>query len=352
MQATYVSSSSFTVSGNETANFTAGRRIKADCGGDGIKYATITSSSYSSPNTTVNIDESTLTSNLTDVWYGVVQPGATGSLPDHSHDGSEGSGGSITVSGSGATTLLELTDTPAAYDTGKYLRSTVSGTEWATVSGGSGTDDHSLLINLDYASSGHTGFQASGDYATSSELTTTSGDIVSQIITDHSNLNSLDYASSGHTGFQAAGDYATSSELTTTSGDLQTQIDNKPDTLLELTDTPAAYDNGKYLRSTAAGTEWATVSGGSGTDDHSLLTNLDYASSGHTGFAASGDLVTTFSGLSDTPADYPATSSGSLAQFVTNDTSGVQFQEFFYYGTTDPTISGVPAGSIYYKYTT
>ena len=28
----------------------------------------------------------------------------------------------------------------------------------------------------------------------------------------------------------------------------------------------------------------STTSGGSGTDDHSALTNLDYASSGHTGF--------------------------------------------------------------------
>lgn len=35
-------------------------------------------------------------------------------------------------------TLLELTDTPAAYDSGKYLKSTISGTEWATVSGASG----------------------------------------------------------------------------------------------------------------------------------------------------------------------------------------------------------------------
>jgi hypothetical protein len=190
MQATYVSASSFTVSGNQTEDFTAGRRIKADCEGDGIKYATISGSSYSSPNTTINIDESTLTSNLTDVWYGVVQPGATGSLPDHTHDGSEGSGGPLTISGSGTT-------------------------------------------------------------------------------------------------------------------------------------------------------------------DHSALINLDYASSGHTGFASSNDLITTFSGLSDTPSNYPATSSGSLGQFVTTNsgTDGVTFQEFFYYGTSDPTISGVAEGSIYFKYT-
>ncbi len=44
--------------------------------------------------------------------------------------------------------------------------------------------------------------------------------------------------------------------------DLQTQINAKPDTLLELTDTPSSYDNEKYMRSTASGTEWATIAGG------------------------------------------------------------------------------------------
>jgi hypothetical protein len=34
-----------------------------------------------------------------------------------------------------------------------------------------------------------------------------------------------------------------------------------PQTTLELSDTPASYDDGKFLRSTATGTEWATVSG-------------------------------------------------------------------------------------------
>lgn len=35
-------------------------------------------------------------------------------------------------------TLIELNDTPAAYDVDKYLKSTISGTEWSTVSGISG----------------------------------------------------------------------------------------------------------------------------------------------------------------------------------------------------------------------
>ena len=44
-------------------------------------------------------------------------------------------------------------------------------------------------------------------------------------VSNHSSLTELDYASSGHTGFQPAGDYATDSELTSTSGILQTDID-------------------------------------------------------------------------------------------------------------------------------
>jgi len=99
MQATYISGDSFSVLSDLTSEFTSDRRVKLDCGLDGIKYATIVSGTYSAPNTVVYIDESDLTSNLTDVLYGIVQPGPTGSLPDHNHDGTEGSGG--TISGSG-----------------------------------------------------------------------------------------------------------------------------------------------------------------------------------------------------------------------------------------------------------
>jgi aerobic-type carbon monoxide dehydrogenase small subunit (CoxS/CutS family) len=147
-------------------------------------------------------------------------------------------------------------------------------------------DDHNELNNLDYASSGHTGFQPAGDYATNTTLTTVSGNIVDQIPTDfyttsevdglittisgklddHNELNNLDYASSGHTGFQPAGDYATNSILSTASGVLQSQI------------TENAND--------------ITSVSGSIITDHSALSNLDYVSSGHTGFQPSGDYAT------------------------------------------------------------
>jgi hypothetical protein len=51
---TYASASSFTVSGDQTAAFTSGTRIKLTQSST-VEYFVVTSSSYSSPNTTVNI---------------------------------------------------------------------------------------------------------------------------------------------------------------------------------------------------------------------------------------------------------------------------------------------------------
>jgi len=86
MNASYVSATQFTIAGDQTALFPAGRRVRGDCGVDGYKYGTVQSSSYSDPNTTVTLEESVLTSNLATVHYGVVKPGATGSLPDHASE--------------------------------------------------------------------------------------------------------------------------------------------------------------------------------------------------------------------------------------------------------------------------
>jgi len=207
MDAIYVSNNSFKVMGDKTIEFNAGRRVKLDCQLDGIKYATVVSSSYSSPYTTIIIDESTLTASLTTVWYGIVQTGQVGSLPNHSHDGTEGSGGTLsgtththpqyvtwdfgsnTISGTGdiycndiytasgtvyigdlklstdgtnllvngneinvEQSLLDLTDTPEVYSDGKYLVSTTSGVEWTTltVSGVDGKDGADTTISGSY----------------------------------------------------------------------------------------------------------------------------------------------------------------------------------------------------------
>jgi len=97
MDATYVSANSFTVVGDQTSIALPRRRVRADCGVDGYRYSTVESSNYSSPNTTVVVTESELTSNITTIDFGVVSPGDTGSLPPHQHDG-EGDGGT-TISG-------------------------------------------------------------------------------------------------------------------------------------------------------------------------------------------------------------------------------------------------------------
>jgi len=96
--ATYVSSSGFTVVTDRTDEFIADRRVKANCGVDGYKFGTITSSvSGAGDLTTVilTVASDDLTSNLTDVYYGIVSEGASGSVPVHNHNGNEGSGGVV-----------------------------------------------------------------------------------------------------------------------------------------------------------------------------------------------------------------------------------------------------------------
>jgi len=97
MDATYVSSNQFTVEGDKTSEFISGRRLKMNCGTDGNFYGTVSSSEVSGSDTNVTIEEDNITSNLESVLYGIIQPGTEGSLPEHSHDSSAGSGGEIDV---------------------------------------------------------------------------------------------------------------------------------------------------------------------------------------------------------------------------------------------------------------
>jgi len=95
LAATYVDADTFTVSGDYTADFAINRKVRANCGVDGLKYGVVLSSSYTAPNTTVNLtaDSDDLTANLTEVDWSVVKPGAAGNIPLHAHS-SENSGGS------------------------------------------------------------------------------------------------------------------------------------------------------------------------------------------------------------------------------------------------------------------
>ena len=95
MDAVYVSANSFRVFTDLTADFVAGRRVRVNLGGSGYVYATIVGSNFVDPNTVVEIDEEVLTSDLFEVHYGLVSPGANGSLPVHNHSADEGQGGEI-----------------------------------------------------------------------------------------------------------------------------------------------------------------------------------------------------------------------------------------------------------------
>ena len=121
------------------------------------------------------------------------------------------------------------------------------------------------------------------------DLTTTSSGEGGGGTSNHSELNELAYADSGHTGFSESSHthddrYYTETEVDTISGSLNTKIDEKSSTFIELSDTPNAYDDNKYARSTTSGIEWATVSG-NGSSNHSELSSLAYADSGHIGFS-------------------------------------------------------------------
>ena len=260
ISAQYISATSFSVVGDQTGVFMAGRRVKANCGVDGFKYATISGSAYTTL-TTVDLTAAgdDLTSNLTLVEYGIIGVGDNQSMPIHEHDGTEGSGGDLDLDG---------------YATDADLTA-ASGTLQTQIT--TNTED---IANLDL------------DYATDAQLTATSGvlqtnidgnttliattsgtlqDNIDNLTTAHSELTELDYASAAHTGFASsaaltttsgdiityvdAADLVLDTKIDTTSGTLQTQIDTQTalDTFIELTDTPSAYDEDKWVRSTASG---------------------------------------------------------------------------------------------------
>ena len=82
---TYASGTSFTVSGDLTARYVANRRVRAVGSSTGTIYGTISSSSYSDPNTTVNVtwDSGSLVSETLAVSLGMLANniGGGGGLP-------------------------------------------------------------------------------------------------------------------------------------------------------------------------------------------------------------------------------------------------------------------------------
>jgi len=157
-----------------------------------------------------------------------------GSIATHTHlsssitDFTEASEDAVgnTVIGTGAVTVY--------YDDVNNIL-TISGT---TVSGYGPPTDHAALGNLDYAHANHTGFQPAGNYATNTQLVTTSGilslEIDSDISTHESGsshdsryyteaeVDALTWTESDITDL----DKYTQAEVTTISGDLSSEIDS------------------------------------------------------------------------------------------------------------------------------
>ena len=130
-KATYVDASTFTVPEDRTGEFVVGRKVLADCGDDGEKVSDVTGSSYDSGanETTVNIYDSVLTSNLSDVWYGAVSPGPDGSTPIHDHSNRDQGGPAVVQEhGNEKHSSTYLTEAPT--DGKQYARESGS---WAEV---------------------------------------------------------------------------------------------------------------------------------------------------------------------------------------------------------------------------
>ena len=110
--ATYISASSFSVAGDQTTDFHTGRRVKLV--GDSTWYGTILTAAYSSLTTiTLTAASDNMDNTLTGVLYGVISGKEDDcSMPIHTHDGDEGSGGIVTA----VSASIAASEDPAAGD--------------------------------------------------------------------------------------------------------------------------------------------------------------------------------------------------------------------------------------------
>ena len=180
-----------------------------------------------------------------------------------------------------------------------------------STSGGTGTSDHAELTNLDYASSGHTGFQPAGTYLT---------DISGQDLSTADNTTSA---------FITASDIpaipADVSELTDTTGIIPDDVSDLTDTtgiiptdLSDITDTtgiiPTSVDDlapsqtgnsGKFLGTDGTNATWTAIPGGG-----DMLASVYDAAGGAKQVAFSADLGS--AALADT-GDFATAAQGGLA---------------------------------------
>ena len=204
----------------------------------------------------------------------------------------------------------------------------------------SGVASHSDLEDLDYASSGHTGFTSTstlnthksssdhdGRYYTESEIDTISGSLSSEIdddITTHAASGDHDGRYYTETEINTWRNSTTQTEMGYVHGvtsDIQTQLNAKATTAALNTHKTSSDHDGRYYTESEVDTisgslqaQIDTISGG-GITDHSALSNLDYASSGHTGFQPAGDYTTNL--------QLTTTSGDIVSQIPTNTISGI-----------------------------
>jgi hypothetical protein len=99
LNVTFIDTNTFSISGGDyTDTFIQGRRVKLNCGINGYAFGTIESAYVSGGTTYVDLTTSsdTLSASCNECWYGIVGGGDVDqSMPIHSHDATEGSGGVI-----------------------------------------------------------------------------------------------------------------------------------------------------------------------------------------------------------------------------------------------------------------
>lgn len=128
ISATYVSATSFTVSGDRTGYLMPTCRIQATMGVDGVVEGSVASVTYNSgpDTTTVVINESVLTSNLATIKYQVIfadYSSSSANLPEHVHLDTFSGGAMDAASLSSAEiAMLQSIPIPSGGDALKFLR--------------------------------------------------------------------------------------------------------------------------------------------------------------------------------------------------------------------------------------
>jgi len=123
--ATYISATSFSVVGDETDELHIGRRVK--CVGTSDWFGTILTSVYTSLTTvTLTADSDDLEASLTEMQVGIISGiEAKSSMPIHTHDGDEGSGGAVDpITGGTDNTLIRGDGTTDIQDSGITISDT------------------------------------------------------------------------------------------------------------------------------------------------------------------------------------------------------------------------------------